>query len=134
MEIRRFRIIAGAESKALDAEFNRKRQRLECSVSPPAVLQKGFGSEEEGAGEGKVSESNLNGRSSSPGLPGESTLELGPFDRCARYGVTSVCGRRRDMEDAVSVHPDFLRRFSGTRKRYNFFGVFDGHGCSHVKS
>nr|AIG52088.1 2C-type protein phosphatase protein [Zea mays] len=45
-----------------------------------------------------------------------------------RYGVTSVCGRRREMEDTVSIRPDFL---PGTSK-HNFFGVFDGHGCSHV--
>ncbi|KAM0919968.1 hypothetical protein ACQ4PT_007848 [Festuca glaucescens] len=43
----------------------------------------------------------------------------------ARYGVTSVCGRRRDMEDAVSIQPDLL-------PAHHFFGVFDGHGCSHV--
>ncbi|KAG1371737.1 Protein phosphatase 2C 3 [Cocos nucifera] len=129
MEIRRFRFIAGAVSEAPDEEFNRKRRRLDCFVSPPGVLQKGFGSEEEGAGEGKVLESNLNGRSSSPGLPGARSFES---DRCPRYGVTSVCGRRRDMEDAVSVRPDFLRRFSGTWNRCHFFGVFDGHGCSHV--
>lgn len=43
----------------------------------------------------------------------------------ARYGVTSVCGRRREMEDAVSARPAFL-------PGHHFFGVFDGHGCSHV--
>ena len=44
---------------------------------------------------------------------------------CPKYGVTSVCGRRRDMEDAVSVHGSFSNKS-------HFFGVFDGHGCSHV--
>jgi protein phosphatase 2C len=43
------------------------------------------------------------------------------------YGVMSVCGRRRDMEDAVSARPDFL-------DGHHFFGVFDGHGCSHVSA
>ncbi|KAL6648385.1 hypothetical protein ACP70R_012609 [Stipagrostis hirtigluma subsp. patula] len=42
-----------------------------------------------------------------------------------KYGVTSVCGRRRDMEDSVSARPGFL-------DGHHFFGVFDGHGCSHV--
>lgn len=51
-------------------------------------------------------------------------------DRCPRYGFSSVCGRRREMEDAVSVRPDFLPGSTGTRS--HFFGVFDGHGCSHV--
>jgi protein phosphatase 2C len=53
----------------------------------------------------------------------ESSVEVEP----ARYGVTSVCGRRRDMEDAVSLRPEFL-------PGHHFFGVFDGHGCSHVSS
>ncbi|KAJ1297792.1 hypothetical protein BS78_01G404500 [Paspalum vaginatum] len=41
------------------------------------------------------------------------------------YGVTSVCGRRRDMEDAVTARPGFIHG-------HHYFGVFDGHGCSHV--
>nr|ACR34958.1 unknown [Zea mays] len=45
--------------------------------------------------------------------------------RAPRYGVTSVCGRRRDMEDAVTARPEFING-------HHFFGVFDGHGCSHV--
>ncbi|KDP44892.1 hypothetical protein JCGZ_01392 [Jatropha curcas] len=43
-----------------------------------------------------------------------------------KFGMTSVCGRRRDMEDAVSIQPSF------TAEKTSFFGVFDGHGCSHV--
>ncbi|CAI0443302.1 unnamed protein product [Linum tenue] len=53
-----------------------------------------------------------------------------PEQSCAapapKFGLTSVCGRRRDMEDAVTVQASFGRE--GT----SFFGVFDGHGCSHV--
>ncbi|KAI3705617.1 hypothetical protein L1987_75856 [Smallanthus sonchifolius] len=45
-------------------------------------------------------------------------------DEC-RFGITTVCGRRRDMEDAVAVKPSFTGDL-------NFFGVYDGHGCSHV--
>ena len=44
-----------------------------------------------------------------------------------RYGVTSVCGRRRDMEDAVTARLGFING-------HHFFGVFDGHGCSHVSA
>ncbi|KAL3581583.1 hypothetical protein D5086_015915 [Populus alba] len=43
-----------------------------------------------------------------------------------KFGMTSVCGRRRDMEDAVSIHTSY------TTKNTSYFGVFDGHGCSHV--
>ncbi|CAM8962148.1 unnamed protein product [Rhodiola kirilowii] len=48
-------------------------------------------------------------------------------EEAAKFGLTSVCGRRRDMEDAVSIKPSFLGA-----KDCHFFGVFDGHGCSHV--
>ncbi|XP_078178058.1 putative protein phosphatase 2C 30 [Carex rostrata] len=51
-----------------------------------------------------------------------------PLDRPPRHGMSSVCGRRRDMEDAVSVHPNFVEIGSA----YHFYGVFDGHGCCHV--
>ncbi|XP_048539431.1 probable protein phosphatase 2C 9 [Triticum urartu] len=40
----------------------------------------------------------------------------------------SVRSRRREMEDTVSIRPGFLHD-SG---KSHFFGVFDGHGCSHV--
>ncbi|KAM7259688.1 hypothetical protein ACFE04_015429 [Oxalis oulophora] len=43
-----------------------------------------------------------------------------------KFGVASVCGRRRDMEDAVSVLPSFKGDDS------HYFAVYDGHGCSHV--
>ncbi|XP_076920975.1 putative protein phosphatase 2C 24 [Bidens hawaiensis] len=43
----------------------------------------------------------------------------------SRFGVNMVCGRRRDMEDAVAVKPSFITDI-------NFYGVYDGHGCSHV--
>ena len=49
-----------------------------------------------------------------------------------KFGVTSVCGRRRDMEDTVSVHPSFCHEEGQNKKGCHFFGVFDGHGCSHV--
>ena len=45
-----------------------------------------------------------------------------------KFGMTSVRGGRRDMEDAVSIHASF------TTKNTSFFGVFDGHGCSHVRA
>ncbi|XP_074290336.1 putative protein phosphatase 2C 24 [Silene latifolia] len=47
------------------------------------------------------------------------------FDIVPKFGVASVCGRRRDMEDAVAVHPSF-------KSELHYFGVYDGHGCSHV--
>lgn len=49
-------------------------------------------------------------------------------DVSPRYGVSSVCGRRREMEDAVAIHPSF------SEYSQHYFGVYDGHGCSHVRT
>ncbi|MCI13534.1 protein phosphatase 2C 37-like, partial [Trifolium medium] len=37
------------------------------------------------------------------------------------------------MEDSVSVHPSFCEEKSEQKQKpFHFFGVYDGHGCSHV--
>ncbi|KAK6929390.1 PPM-type phosphatase-like domain [Dillenia turbinata] len=48
-----------------------------------------------------------------------------------KFGMTSVRGRRRDMEDAVAIHPSFCRK-GEISSDFHFYGVYDGHGCSHV--
>ena len=48
-------------------------------------------------------------------------------DNCVvQHGVVSVMGRRRAMEDTVRVEKDLVSR------KYDYFGVYDGHGGSHV--
>uniref|UniRef100_A0A0E0D1I9 protein-serine/threonine phosphatase n=1 Tax=Oryza meridionalis TaxID=40149 RepID=A0A0E0D1I9_9ORYZ len=51
-----------------------------------------------------------------------------------RHGAASVAGRRREMEDAVSLREAFAAPADGevAAARCDFYGVFDGHGCSHV--
>lgn len=65
------------------------------------------------------------GSDQKPVNPKEKSVRSETVDQRPRYGTTSVCGRRRDMEDAVSIRPDIIQN-------RHFFGVFDGHGCSHV--
>lgn len=48
---------------------------------------------------------------------------------CESHGAMSVMGRRREMEDSVAVVPGLLEFHN---RRYDFFGVFDGHGGSYV--
>nr|DAD19205.1 TPA_asm: hypothetical protein HUJ06_020668 [Nelumbo nucifera] len=48
---------------------------------------------------------------------------------CLSHGSASVCGRRREMEDAVTVVPGFLNEETGL---YDFFAVYDGHGGARV--
>ncbi|KVI09878.1 protein phosphatase 2C 37-like [Cynara cardunculus var. scolymus] len=50
----------------------------------------------------------------------------------SRFGLTVVCGRRRDLEDAVAVKPSFCKTSSQNCNDLHFYGVYDGHGCSHV--
>ncbi|KAL5200922.1 hypothetical protein ABZP36_035276 [Zizania latifolia] len=56
-----------------------------------------------------------------------------------RHGAASVAGRRSEMEDAVSLREAFAAPTAGVEmedlgvgSRCDFYGVFDGHGCSHV--
>ncbi|KAK6156187.1 hypothetical protein DH2020_010435 [Rehmannia glutinosa] len=58
--------------------------------------------------------------------------EAPPSSSSPKFGMTSVCGRRRDMEDEVSIHPSLCGRNPNSPGGLHFFGVFDGHGCSHV--
>lgn len=53
-------------------------------------------------------------------------------DRCPKFGFSSICGRRRDMEDFVAIHPSFCSKEKGDASEFHYFAVYDGHGCSHV--
>lgn len=55
------------------------------------------------------------------------------FDECPKFGHSSICGRRRDMEDFVAIHPSFCSNDKGDSSEFHYFGVYDGHGCSHVR-
>ncbi|KAI3891337.1 hypothetical protein MKX03_031433 [Papaver bracteatum] len=64
------------------------------------------------------------------------------------HGSVSVCGRRREMEDTVTIIPGLISSFNLNRKcnhdygfnvddgviemKYDFFAVYDGHGGSGV--
>ncbi|XP_009382153.2 protein phosphatase 2C 51 [Musa acuminata AAA Group] len=57
------------------------------------------------------------------------SLAIGSVPAVA-FGSISLAGRSREMEDAVSIQPDFFRAEGGPS--IHFFAVFDGHGGSHV--
>ncbi|KAI3517622.1 hypothetical protein L1887_16840 [Cichorium endivia] len=50
------------------------------------------------------------------------------------YGMMSVVGRQREMEDEVSVHTNLCRPEINGFRPVHFFGVFDGHGGRHVSA
>ncbi|KAK3218130.1 hypothetical protein Dsin_012100 [Dipteronia sinensis] len=49
---------------------------------------------------------------------------------CVSHGLVSVIGRRREMEDAVRAESGFMVDRDG--EKFDFFGVYDGHGGSRV--
>ncbi|XP_010256813.1 PREDICTED: protein phosphatase 2C 37-like [Nelumbo nucifera] len=146
MEIRRFKFIAGV---SISQENGRKRPRLDVftAVSPRdcenAVENCGMNGVQQHRSAAEDVESDTNSNSSSGRLsvqeisgpsepPAPVLVEPLFLDQHPKFGMTSVCGRRRDMEDAVAIHPSFFRRDHQTPGGLHFFGVYDGHGCSHV--
>nr|QFS19066.1 protein phosphatase 2C [Apopellia endiviifolia (species B)] len=73
-----------------------------------------------------------------------SSVDCTAHDQCPPHGMVSVCGRRREMEDAVTAVPAFLslpcdmvgcncRRLEPPGfSTFHFFGVYDGHGGSQA--
>ncbi|TKW32692.1 hypothetical protein SEVIR_2G184100v4 [Setaria viridis] len=67
-------------------------------------------------------------------------VDAGELLVARKHGAASVAGRRREMEDAVSVREAFVAPSAAVDEgrpavgsgRCDFYGVFDGHGCSHV--
>lgn len=49
-----------------------------------------------------------------------------------KYGVSTVRGRRREMEDTFAVHPYFVGQGDEGMTALHYFGVYNGLGCSHV--
>ncbi|KAL2548836.1 Protein phosphatase 2C 37 [Forsythia ovata] len=79
--------------------------------------------------EQKEPEANSFDPSASPSL---TRIETNVVMEFPKFGMTSVCGRRRDMEDAVAIHPSLCGQSDDIPSGLHFFGVYDGHGCSHV--
>ncbi|URD79656.1 phosphatase 2C [Musa troglodytarum] len=109
MEIRRLSFVAGAEAPAVEDEPSEKRQRMDGGSSSGSAEESGT----------------TPGGSSSLEPPVMASAELETSGRRPRFGMAAVCGRRRDMEDAVSIRPDFVRRDDRVSARHHFFGVFD---------
>ncbi|CAA7032256.1 unnamed protein product [Microthlaspi erraticum] len=120
MEIRRFKFGSGEQDVVFvdgDAQKRRRGESTVASASASAVLYELANAE----------------TAKEVVVLCESLSALPDPEAYPKYGVASVCGRRREMEDAVAVHPFFYRQkteYSSTG--FHYFGVYDGHGCSHV--
>lgn len=150
MEIRRFKFVGGggaggvvaAHPRGGEAAGGRKRRRpLDAAGGSCSDEQRRVGGELGGGSWGRkaasISDDSLSlirvaamTTALSRTLSSPAALEL-PKEY-PKFGVSSVCGRRREMEDMVAVHPSFCRRRGETTTELHYFGVYDGHGCSHV--
>lgn len=135
MEIHQFKFLGAADIAPPPTEGgDRKRQRLEIVFTGKNVQQRcADGIEDRAMGDkGKMVEK---GDSKASETSSSSAVKIGVeiVGECPNFGMTSVCGRRRDMEDAVAIHPSFSRRSGPDAADFHFFGVYDGHGCSHVR-
>lgn len=132
MEVRRFKFVGGVEKMAIPGDFSRKRQNLEFPSPPRSVLTDVDGGKDTLIGKEGESSSDPSSSLKQEASTAASLAESSGSGRCLRYGVKSICGRRRDMEDAIAIRPDFAERSDRVNGKFHFFGVYDGHGCSHV--
>ncbi|KAK8491052.1 hypothetical protein V6N11_047097 [Hibiscus sabdariffa] len=128
LDIRPFKLVSDpAVSPPL--ESGRKRQKLDLDIlllASPRDCVNAI----ENSDANKLSED----REINDGLNCNGIVEVENETEPPKFGLTSVCGRRRDMEDAVSIHPSLCRLSCEAEisSDIHFFGMFDGHGCSHV--
>lgn len=137
MEIRRFKFVTGLSAEPDTLENGRKRPKVEdYTGSVPRDCENAV----------ETCSLELNKRSVAKNIP---ISELSISVLCPnpsiisdtdqihvghpKFGVSSVCGRRRDMEDAVAICPSFCRQDPETTTELHYYGVYDGHGCSHVR-
>jgi len=150
VEIRGFKFVTTAIASASSESAETKRQRMEISASSSIsrecdkAVDRLVISDCERQNNGSVQDDKQKevtlyqspilsvkslGISSTTSLLNIQALKIVP-----KFGVASVCGRRRDMEDAVAVHPSFIRPGNDNDSEFHYFAVYDGHGCSHVRS
>lgn len=120
MEIRKVKFVTG-----LTTENGLKRQKLE--LYPASFSRECDNAVENCDLNGEKAELEMEKKDIT--LPEKSIFYS---DEIPKFGHASVCGRRRDMEDAVAIHPWFCGKEKGDSSELHYFGVYDGHGCSHV--
>ncbi|XWS65949.1 hypothetical protein CRYUN_Cryun05aG0157800 [Craigia yunnanensis] len=131
MELRPFKLIDDAAVQP-PLEDGRKRQKLDLFL--PASPRDCDNAVQNSDTNKLKKDHEFNEGLISNGTVLETENSVGGEKEWPKFGMTSVCGRRRDMEDAVSIHPSFCNQSYQVQisSDIHFFGVFDGHGCSHV--
>lgn len=133
MELRRFKFVAGVAPS--ETENEPKRQKLESSRSCPDSFSRKCANAFDNCASGGGGCCLQSERGGSDKDAPQTSVPVNPrmLPDYPKVGIASVCGRRRDMEDAVAVRPSFLGQHDQSGNRLHYFGVYDGHGCSHVR-
>lgn len=113
MEIRRYKIVA----EEIRVVGKRPRSSLLDTATVKSFVNSGVENPRKRSGRAISDDSGQN-----PPGPEENCRIAEP-----RHGGVSVCGRRREMEDAITILPSFA-----DDGRLHFFGVYDGHGGTHA--
>ncbi|KAK4606621.1 hypothetical protein RGQ29_000740 [Quercus rubra] len=136
MEIRRFKFVTGvATPEPESTSTEQKRQKLEgyytatFSRDCKNAVETSFTNDEKKE-QVVVEKERLETKEISNSNDGSASTSVS--SEYPKFGVASVCGRRRDMEDAVAIHPSFSSDDHNSTTKLHYFGVYDGHGCSHV--
>nr|CAB3481812.1 unnamed protein product [Digitaria exilis] len=117
---------ASSSSSAAQECRLRRRRRL---APPPHRADAGAGGEKEK----RVRPSSPSSSSSEEEAEVDDDQEQQQQPGRVAFGWVSVAGRSREMEDAVSLRPAFCTSWLDGSP-IHFFGVFDGHGGSHVST
>lgn len=141
IEIHQFNFVPNDSAVAppLESRGKRKRQKLDAACVVPVMCENAARSckaqhveddkRNKHTGEMEPETKSICVAAATPSASG-SEGEVAPDH--PKFGMTSVCGRRRDMEDAVAIHTSFCGPDPNFPSGMHFFGVYDGHGCSHV--
>lgn len=115
MEIRRYKIVA----EEIRVVGKRPRSSLLDAATVKCIVNSGV--------ENPRKRSTVRGASDDSGQNPAAPEENCRIIAEPRHGGVSVCGRRREMEDAMTILPSFDHD-----GRLHFFGVYDGHGGTHA--
>nr|AUH15208.1 protein phosphatase 2C-1 [Gerbera jamesonii] len=102
----------------------RERRRRRIEMRRRLALASAVASVDDGEGQKLIPEGNEKAEPSSAG----EILSLISDKEPPVYGLMSVVGRAREMEDEVSVWTNLCRPEMNGYRPVHYFGVFDGHG------
>ncbi|KAL4025240.1 hypothetical protein IC575_013620 [Cucumis melo] len=119
IEMRRLATVSSANPSPSTAHHRKENQ------TGTSGFEKKRGQKTEGDGNPEISSSSSSGED-------VKTVKASPSVPQPVFGMMSVSGRSREMEDAVSVSTFVVGSENFRRQVVHFFAVYDGHGGPHV--